>query len=208
MDDQNPMRDVSLPRTVRRSKFRGETYTLKEITTLLVNVWWSDYASHVAFAAVAVAAFAGLRLAELRSLQWGDFQGDRLSVQRTVWRTRQSLPKTESSENTVPVLPILRSIFENYRHYLEGDLDDDGLGKTLHPHTWMFAGERRGASANLPNLAVRTIIPNLTRCAVCHFPLHHHLDKDPPLNWMNRFRSSRVGIPSAGCWRRIFTAWA
>jgi hypothetical protein len=32
-----------------------------------------------------------------------------------MWRTAQSLPKTESSENTVPVLPILNSFLENYR---------------------------------------------------------------------------------------------
>jgi integrase len=180
LDDQNPMRDVSLPRTVRRSKFKGDTYTLPEITTLLVNIWWKsdDYPSRVAFAAVAVAAFTGLRLAELRGLQWKDFQGDRLSVERTVWRTSQSLPKTESSENTVPVLPIVRSILEFYRHYLEGDPDDEGLGKTIHPFTWMFAGERRGVSITLPNLVQRTIIPNLTRCEVCHFPKHHHAEQD------------------------------
>src|SRR5271169_2307828 len=69
LDDQNPMRDVTLPRSVRRVKFKGETYTAKEITTLLVNVYSSDYSGRVAFAAVATAAFTGLRLAELRGLQ-------------------------------------------------------------------------------------------------------------------------------------------
>jgi hypothetical protein len=86
----------------------------------------------------------------------------------------QNLPKTESSENTVPVLPILRSVLENYRQYLEGPGEDDSLGKTLNPTTWMFAGEKRSTSMNLPNLVRRTIIPNLTRCAVCHFPKNHH----------------------------------
>jgi len=92
LDEQNPMRDVTLPRTVRRVKFRGDTYTLPEITTLLANVHWPDYQSRVAFAAVATAAFTGLRLAELRGLQWRDFTGGRLSVERTVWRTTESLP--------------------------------------------------------------------------------------------------------------------
>lgn len=176
LDEQNPMRDVSLPRTVRRVKFRGDTYTLKEITSLLANVHWPDYQSRVAFAAVATAAFTGLRHAELRGLQWRDFEGERLSVERTVWRTRQSLPKTESSENTVPVLPILRSMLENYRQYLEGPVEEDNLGKTLRPTDWLFQGERRGTSMNLPNLVRRTIIPNLTRCEVCHFPKHHHAE--------------------------------
>jgi len=174
LDGENPMRDVTLPRTVRRTKFRGEIYTLKEITALLANVHWPDYQSRVAFAAVATAAFTGLRHAELRGLQWRDFEGERLSVQRTVWRTKENLPKTESSENTVPVLPILRSMLENYRQYLEGPIDEDNLGKTLRPTDWMFQGERRGTSMNLPNLVRRTIVPNLTRCEVCHFPKHHH----------------------------------
>jgi integrase len=178
LDEQNPMQDVSLPRTVRRVKFRGDTYTLPEITALLTNVYWPDYAGRVAFAAVATAAFTGLRLAELRGLQWRDFTGDRLSVERTVWRTSQNLPKTESSENTVLVLPILRSMLENYRQHLEGPVEDGNLGKTLNPTVWIFAGERRGTSMNLPNLVRRSIGPNLTRCEVCHFPKQHHAEQD------------------------------
>jgi integrase len=180
LDDENPMRDVTLPRSVRRVKFRGDTYTVKEITTLLANVYWSDYPGRVAFAVVATAAFTGLRLAELRGLQWGDFSGDRLSVQRTVWRTKQGLPKTESSENTVPVLPILRSMLENYHHYLTGSVEEENLGKAVKPTDWMFAGERRGTSMNLPNLVRRVIIPLLTRCSVCHNPEHLHEGLDHP----------------------------
>jgi integrase len=163
LDDQNPMRDVSLPKSVRRTKFKGEVYALPEITTLLANCYSSDYHGRVAFAAVATAAFTGLRLAELRGLQWGSFQGDRLSVERTMWRTKEGLPKTESSENTVPVIPILRSMLENYRQYLEGPVDEGNLGKDLKPTDWMFQGERRGTSINLPNLVRRVIVPNLAK---------------------------------------------
>jgi len=174
LDDQNPMRDVTLPRSIRRVKFRGDKYTVNEITTLLSNTYSSDYHGRVAFAVVATAAFTGLRLAELRGLQWRDFQGDRLSVERTMWRTKEALPKTESSENTVPVLPILRSMLENYRQYLEGPVEEENLGKVLKPTDWMFAGERRGTSMNLPNLVRRVIVPLLTRCSICHAPKHLH----------------------------------
>lgn len=174
LDDENPMRDVSLPKTVRRTKFRGETYSMQEIVALLSNVYWPDYHGRVAFAVVATAAFTGLRLAELRGLQWQDFSGDRLSVRRTVWRTREGLPKTESSENSVPLLPLLRSMLENYRQYLEGPVDEGNLGKTLKPTDWLFQGERRGTSMNLPNLVRRTVVPLLTRCKVCHNPKHAH----------------------------------
>ncbi len=178
LDDENPMRDVTLPRSVRRVKFRGDTYTVKEITTLLANVYWPDYSGRVAFAVVAAAAFTGLRLAELRGLQWRDFTGEKLSVERTMWRTNQGLPKTESSENTVPVLPILRSMLENYHHYLTGSVEEENLGKVLKPIDWMFAGERRGTSMNLPNLVRRVIVPLLTRCSVCHNPKHLHEEQD------------------------------
>jgi integrase len=168
LEDENPMRDVSLPKSVRRVKFRGNTYSVEEITTLLANCYSTDYLGRVAFAAVATAAFTGLRLAELRGLQWRDFRGDKLSVERTVWRTKENLPKTESSENTVPVIPLLKSMLENYRQYLEGSVEEENLGKVLKPIDWMFAGERRGTSMNLPNLVRRVIAPLLTRCSVCH----------------------------------------
>jgi integrase len=174
LDDENPMRDVQLPKTIRRTKYRGDTYTTNEITALLGNTYSSDYMGRVAFAVVATAAFTGLRLAELRGLQWRDFTGDKLSVERTVWRTKESLPKTESSENTVPVIPILRSFLENYRQYLEGPLEEESLGKTLKPTDWMFQGERRGTSMNLPNLVRRVIVPLLTRCSICHNRKHVH----------------------------------
>lgn len=178
LDDENPMHGVTLPRTVRRVKFKGDTYSAKEITALLANVYSSDYLGRVAFAAVATAAFTGLRLAELRGLQWRDYSGDKLSVERTVWRTKQGLPKTESSENTVPVLPVLKSILETYRMHLEGLPEEGHLGKDLKPTDWMFSGERRSTSMNLPNLVRRTIIPLLTRCAVCHLPKHLHADQE------------------------------
>jgi len=178
LDGENPMRDVTLPKSVRRVKFRGETYTMQEVVALLSNTYWSDYCGRTAFAVVATAAFTGLRLAELRGLQWQDFTGDKLFVRRTVWRTREGLPKTESSENSVPVLPVLRSFLENYRQYLEGPVDEGNLGRTLKPIDWMFAGERRGTSLNLPNLVRRTIVPLLTRCKVCHNPQHLHEDQD------------------------------
>ena len=173
LDDENPMRDVTLPRTVRRTKFRGAVYSLQDIFLILANVREPDYQSQVAFAAIATAAFTGLRLAELRGLQWKDYDGERLSVERTVWRTKTGLPKTESSENTVPVLPFLQNALRGYREYLEAE-----QRKQIRPSDWMFAGERRGTSMNLPNLVRRNIIPNLTRCTVCQLQKHNHAGQD------------------------------
>jgi len=194
LDSQNPMRDVSLPKTVRRKKFQRELYTVKEILALLAYV----SPDPVAFACVATAAFTGLRLAELRGLQWGDYDGERLSVERTVWRTKQALPKTESSENTVPVLLILKMALDNYRHHLEGLREEGHLGKVLKPTDWMFAGAKRGTSLNLANLVRRSIVPLLTRCSVCgvvkkaHTEDHEFVfdESNPKWKGWHSFRSS------------------
>jgi len=69
-------------------------------------------------------------------------------------------------------------MLENYHHYLTDSLEEENLGKVVKPTDWMFAGERRGTSMNLPNLVRRTIVPNLTPCEVCHFPKHHHAEQD------------------------------
>lgn len=95
-----------------------------------------------------------------------------------MWRTKQGLPKTESSENTVPVLPIPRSLLETYHHYLTGLVEEGNLERKLKPTDWMFRGDRRGTSMDLPNLVRRVIVPLLTRCALCHIPKHLHGEQD------------------------------
>jgi integrase len=180
-----------------------ECYTMAEILKLLPTCYASDYNGRTAFAVVATAAFTGLRLAELRGLRWRDFQGDKLSVERTVWWTKESLPKTESSESTVPLIPILRSFLENYRDYLEGLAEEEGLGKTLKPTDWIFQGERRGTSMNLPNLVRRTIIP-----APSAVTTNINLPMTMSFSWTRQFQSGRAGGVSAVRWRQIFTRWA
>jgi integrase len=59
---------------------------------------------------VAVAGFTGLRLGEIRGLQWQDYDDESLSVNRSVWRTHITAPKTEASGDKVPVVPPLRII--------------------------------------------------------------------------------------------------
>ena len=46
---------------------------------------------------VAVAGFTGLRLGEICGLKWGDYDGESLKVNRSVWRTQITAPKTEAS---------------------------------------------------------------------------------------------------------------
>ena len=94
----------------------------------------------------------------------------------------------------MPVLPVLKLMLDNYRQHLEGLPDDENLGRELKPHDWIFAGERRGTSLNLPNLVRRVIVPLLTRCKVCHAAKHLHAKKDHAFDWMSPFLSGRASF--------------
>lgn len=63
----------------------------------------------------AVAAFAGLRRAELRGLGWEDYDGQLLSVNRPVWEGFTNEPKRKRSKASVPVIPLLAEILERHR---------------------------------------------------------------------------------------------
>jgi integrase len=158
IDSENPMRDVSVPGKAK--KFKGPVYSLREIYDM------AQHLSGVAAVIVATAAFTGLRLAELRGLQWKDFDGTSLKISRTVWRTRIGDTKNPESEGTVPVLPILQQALIEYRKQVSGKEND-----------WLFKGER-GAPMNLDNLVRRVIVPMITRCSICREMKSKHGEKD------------------------------
>jgi integrase len=64
---------------------------------------------------VAIAAFAGLRQGELRGLEWADYTGSELAINRSIWMSVVSPPKTRASRDTVPVIPALAEILDEYR---------------------------------------------------------------------------------------------
>ena len=148
LDGENPMHDVSV--AGRPVKFTGPVYTISEIENLLITL------PAPARAVVAVAALTGLRLSELRGLRWGDYDGETLTISRSVWRTHVQAPKTEASADSVPVLPLLQRVLEVHRTKV----------KDASPDSYIFAGERRGAPLNLANLARRVIVPSLEKSDV------------------------------------------
>lgn len=64
-----------------------------------------------------------------------------INVARSVWETKVGPTKTPSSENAIPVIPLLKDVLESRRTRLKPKLED-----------YMFAGERRGAPLNFHNL--------------------------------------------------------
>lgn len=112
----NPVRECLLPKKARQA---GETqaYTLDEIRKTLPVL------SLLEKAAVACAAFAGLRLAELLGFEWPDYDGDDIRIKQSVWRGHKNPPKSRASKDYVPVIVPLRSILEAYRQVLGNPAD-------------------------------------------------------------------------------------
>lgn len=154
IDGENPMRDVSAPG--KPQKFQGSVYTMVEIERIAEAVGAVDVQ---AFVAISVAAFTGLRLAELRALRWGDYDGETLTIRRTVWRTHIGDVKNPASGAGVPVIPVLKKILDEHHARVVA------TGKNCREDSYIFAGQRRGAPLNLANLVRRVIIPALPSTA-------------------------------------------
>ncbi|MFZ3329949.1 MAG: tyrosine-type recombinase/integrase [Candidatus Acidiferrales bacterium] len=161
IDGENPMRDTSVPG--KPQKFQGEFYTMSEIEAISSSVGnLKDIEDKKkiqdrmrAVAVISVAAFAGLRLAEIRGLRWSDYDGKSLAIRRAVWRTHVGDTKNPTSAGTVPVLPILKRMLDDHRARVVAGKKHCG------PDDYIFAGERRGAPLNLANMVRRVILPAL-----------------------------------------------
>lgn len=153
LDGLNPIVDVSVPG--RPIKFKGATYTLDEIQAVAAAIAKVDMQ---AFAVISTAAFAGLRSAELRGLRWADYDGQMLTIRRSIWRTHVGATKTESSEGTVPVLPILAKILDAHRARTK----QQGAENRDDRDDYIFRGERLRRPLSLANLVRRVIVPTIT----------------------------------------------
>jgi integrase len=107
-DGANPVDGTLIPWDAREP---GEThaYDLSQVLQML------DRLPLLAKSLVATAAFAGLRLGELRGLEWTDYTGAELTINRSIWRSVVNPPKTRASRNSVPVIPALAEILDEYR---------------------------------------------------------------------------------------------
>jgi integrase len=107
-DGANPVDGVLIP---RHAKEPGEThaYDLYQVLQIL------DILPLLEKSLVATAALAGLRQGELRGLEWTDYTGTELLIKRSIWMSVVNLPKTRASRDSVPVIPALAEILDEYR---------------------------------------------------------------------------------------------
>jgi integrase len=107
LDGINPMMDVSTPEGADAQDTYA--YSLDEVKEILAAV------GEPTRTIVLTAAFTGLRKGEIRGLEWQDFNGKELSVQRSMWNSTANEPKTKYSKAPVPVVKALADALEEHR---------------------------------------------------------------------------------------------
>ena len=107
-DGANPVQGALLPSRAREAR-ETFAYDLSQILQIL------DVLPLLPKAVVATASFVGLREGELRGVEWPDYSGTEMAVNRSIWKSVVNRPKTRASRNSVPVIPALATILEEFR---------------------------------------------------------------------------------------------
>jgi integrase len=152
----NPMRETKVP----EKPDTEETYAYSTLEVQAMLRVLPEPARTIVF----TAAYTGVRKSELWGLQWHDFDGRTLKIQRGIWNGFNSDPKTAKSKASIPVLGSLGDALELHRIR---------MGKLAAPESPIFQAGT-GAALNLDNLVRRTITPALNRCKLCRKPLDEH----------------------------------
>lgn len=154
----NPIREASIPKAPEGEETYA--YSLNEVLTMLRLL--PDPARTIC----AVAAFLGLRRAEIRGLEWPDYSGEEIRVLRSVWESVTNEPKTRKSKAPVPVILPLQRLLDQYRV------------SRGNPATGpIFASMNGKTPLNLNNVLNRQILPVLNVC-VCGKAADEHEKED------------------------------
>lgn len=183
LDGINPIQDVSIPR-VPEPQEDTYAYSLAEIKAMLAVL------QEPAWTVVLTAGLTGLSKGEIRGLQWGDFDGRELTVNRIVWNSVTNEPKTKKRRAPVPVVKQLADALEAHRLR---------MGKLAQQNLPIFQAGN-GKPLNLDNLVRRVIVPALSRCAACkkaesqHKPEAHLFQRDDSLPRWHGWHAFRRGL--------------
>jgi len=139
---RNPVDGALLPRNVREPA-RTYAYDLHQVRQILKIL------PPLGKSLVATAAFAGLRRGELRGLDWSDYDGTTLTINRSIWRSLVNPPKTRASRDSVPVIRQLALILDEYRR---------SIGS---PQVGFVFPSSDGPPINLDGFTRKVIQPNL-----------------------------------------------
>jgi integrase len=187
----NPVHETLLPKSNKPHRPTGAN-TLAEIDAMLQSLGGPPRA------AVAIAAYAGLRRSEIAGLHWTDYDGESLNIERTRWRNQINEPKSDASHSWVPVIKQLKAILDAYRtEPLEreprGEYHEDAMFKvnlydmgraTIKPLVASWKGWhalRRGLASNLFELGADdlTVMRILRHASVTVTRRHYIKVRDP-----------------------------
>jgi integrase len=146
LDGMNPVRDSAIPRAASAPE---ETYAASADEVLAMLDVLERAKEFQTRAAVALVFFAGLRPGEARGACWEDYDGQKLAIKHSVWRTHTTDPKTRSAAKPVPIIESLRTILSELRR-IEG-----------YPASGPILRGPSGVALNLENLARRRLLPAL-----------------------------------------------
>src|SRR5258706_2087446 len=150
---QNPAREAKIPRGLPKGKTHA--YTLDEIRAMLDALPAGPVRT-----AIVVAGFTGLRVSEIKGLQWSDIIGNEIHVNRGVWQGHVRETKTLESAAPVPMLSIVNKALAQHR-------------KTSPSQSpYIFAGERSPAPLRLENVMRRHVRPLLPKSGIQWRRLH------------------------------------
>ena len=173
MDGMNPVRDAGIPRAASAPE---ETYAVSADEVLAILDVLERAKEFQARAAVALVFFAGLRPGEARGARWEDYDGQRLTIKHSVWRTHTTDPKNRNAAKPVPVIESLRTILTELRK-TEG-----------YPAKGPILRGPSGVALNLDNLAKRRLVPTLSN------PENYPQPENAELLKWNGWYSLRRGI--------------
>jgi integrase len=180
----NPVRLVKIPKRAPKGE-PTYAYSLRELETILAVL------PEPAATVCAVAGYAGLRRSEIRGLRWEDYNGLRISINRSVWEGFTNEPKTAGSKAGVPVIPRLRMMLDAHKL---------ACG---NPKVGPIFANSAGNPENLNNVLNRAILPVLNRCKVCrkskndHAKLSHEFLRDDSLPKWHGFHAFRRGLATS-----------
>jgi integrase len=144
---RNPVPDAKWLVKVKRIEKQTE-YSLEQVLAMLQILEPVDLR---AATAVALTYFAGLRPSEARGLHWEDYDGQKITVRRSIWRGQVGETKTQESAASVPVIEPLKSLLEKLRAQTA-----DG---------YILQG-RSGRSLDLDSINTRVIAPLMKRSGI------------------------------------------
>jgi integrase len=150
-DGMNPIHDAMIPRKAA-APLDTHAATLEQVLAMMDAL---DRAGEKKTrAAVALMFFAGLRPGEARGARWEDYDGKRLAICQSVWKTHTTTPKTAGSAKPVPVIEPLAAVLAELRE-LDGN-----------PQTGPILRGPSGAPLDLHNLAARVMMPRMRKAGI------------------------------------------